>query len=213
MELGSLYLVAGHRLPTGPLSELVGELVSAGVGLIQLREKEMEAADLIRVAEPLASACRAAGVPFVLNDRPDVALAVGADGVHLGQNDLPVDVARRVLGETSIVGRSTHAPEEVDVESARPGVDYIAVGPVEETPTKPGRPAAGIGLVEHAAGREAEGLLRLPWYAIGGINEKNIERVVRAGAKRIVVVRAITEAADPVAAAARLAAALVPEHS
>jgi thiamine-phosphate pyrophosphorylase len=207
-ELGSLYLVAGHRLAAGLLADLVSDLVSAGVGVVQLREKEMEAADIIRVAEPVADACRGAGIPFVVNDRPDIALAIGADGVHLGQSDLPVNVARRILGEAVIVGRSTHAPEELDEESSRPGIDYIAVGPVEQTPTKPGRPAAGIGLVEHAARREADGLLRLPWFAIGGISEKNIESVMGAGAKRIVVVRAITEAADPMAAAARLSAAL-----
>jgi thiamine-phosphate pyrophosphorylase len=207
-ELGSLYFVSGHRLAAGLLADLVADLASAGVGVVQLREKEMEAADVIRVAEPVADACRRVEVPFVVNDRPDIALAVGADGVHLGQTDLPVNVARRILGDAAIVGRSTHAPEEVDEESSRPGIDYIAVGPVERTPTKPGRAAVGIALVEHAARREADGLLKLPWYAIGGIDEANIEDVMAAGAKRIVVVRAIAEADDPIAAAGRLSAVL-----
>jgi thiamine-phosphate pyrophosphorylase len=207
-ELGSLYLVSKHRLGAGLLADLVAELVSAGVSVIQLREKESEAADIIRVAEPIAGACREAGVPFIVNDRPDVALAVSADGVHLGQGDLPVDVAGRILNRGSIVGRSTHAPDEVDAESSRPGVDYLAVGPVEATPTKPGRPAAGLALVEHAARRESDGLLSIPWFAIGGIGEHNLERVMSAGARRIVVVRAITEARDPVAAAARLSSML-----
>jgi thiamine-phosphate pyrophosphorylase len=207
-ELGSLYFVSGHRLAAGLLADLVADLASAGVGVVQLREKEMEAADVIRVAEPVADACRRVDVPFVVNDRPDIALAVGADGVHLGQTDLPVNVARRILGDAAIVGRSTHAPEEVDEESSRPGIDYIAVGPVERTPTKPGRAAVGIALVEHAARREADGLLKLPWYAIGGIDEANIEDVMAAGAKRIVVVRAIAEADDPIAAAGRLSAVL-----
>jgi thiamine-phosphate pyrophosphorylase len=195
-------------MDVGLLVDLVPELVSAGVSVIQLREKAMEAAEVIRVARPLAEACRESHVPFIVNDRPDVALAVSADGVHLGQEDLPVDVARRIVGDASIVGRSTHAREEVDSESVRPGVDYLAVGPVEATPTKPGRPAAGLALVEHAARREEQGSLSIPWFAIGGINEQNLERVMEAGATRIVVVRAITTAPDPVAAAARLAAAL-----
>ena len=196
----SLYLVSGQRLAAGSLVDLVPELVDAGVNIIQLREKELEALDTIRTAEPIAGACRDAGVPFIINDRPDVALAVGADGVHLGQNDLPVEVARRVLGDEPIVGRSTHTIEELDAEATRSGVDYIAVGPVTETPTKPGRPAAGLRLVEHAAARD----IKIPWFAIGGINTENLEQVTAAGARRIVVVRAITEADDPVAAASRL---------
>ena len=195
-----LYLVAPARLNAGPLVDLVPELASAGVDLIQLREKEMEAGDLIRAAEPLVAACRAAGIPFVMNDRPDVALAVGADGVHVGQNDLPVPVARRILPD-GILGISTHKREEIDAVAGDPsGIDYAAVGPVFETPTKPGRPSVGLELVEHAS--EA---LTLPWFAIGGINVDNLAEVMGAGARRIVVVRAITEAADPPAAASRLA--------
>ena len=192
-----LYLVATHRLAAGLLHELVPELADAGVDLIQLREKEMEAGEVVRVGEPIAAACKEAGVPFIVNDRADIALALDGDGVHVGQDDLPPGVARRLVGDR-IVGWSTHAPGEVDAAAAQ-DIDYFAVGPVTETPTKPGRPAAGIQLIRYAA-REA----MKPWFAIGGIDEKLLPSVIEAGAARIVVVRAITEAADPVASAARL---------
>ena len=199
IEDARLYLVAPARLTAARLVDLVPELAAAGVDLIQLREKEMEAGDLIRTAEPLVEACRAAGVPFVMNDRPDVALAVGADGVHVGQNDLPVSAVRRILPD-AIVGISTHRREEVDaVATTDDRVDYAAVGPVFETPTKPGRPSVGLDLIEYASKN-----LTLPWFAIGGINRGNLEEVMEAGARRIVVVRAITEATDPPAAAAEL---------
>jgi thiamine-phosphate pyrophosphorylase len=197
LESARLYLVSPARIHTGDLTDVVAELAGAGVDVIQLREKEMEAADLIRVGEPIRDACRAAGIPFLVNDRPDVALALEADGVHLGQNDLSAAVARRILG-ARIVGTSTHAPEEID-DSTEERPDYIAVGPVYETPTKPGREAVGRDLVAYAA-RHA----RLPWFAIGGIDEATLPEVMAAGARRVVVVRAITEASDPVAAAARL---------
>ena len=193
-----LYLVAPATLPAGPLVSLVGELASAGVDLIQLREKEMEAGDLLRIGRPLQEACSSAGIPFILNDRPDVALALGADGVHVGQNDLPVDAVRRIF-PIGIVGLSTHAPHEVDGSLAAEGLDYIAVGPVHETPTKPGRPAAGLELVRYATAH-----VDLPWFAIGGLDHTNLEAAMEAGARRAVVVRAVTEAADPPVAAARL---------
>jgi thiamine-phosphate pyrophosphorylase len=179
------------------LAELVPELVSAGVDLIQVREKEMEAGDVLRVAEPIAAACADAGVPFIVNDRPDIALAVGADGVHLGQNDLPLSIARRIVGRNAIVGLSTHSTD--DIAAVPSGVDYVAVGPLFDTPTKPGRPAVGLDLVRHAAGA-----VSLPWFAIGGINASNIESVLEAGAGRVVVVRALTEAKDPVEEAGQL---------
>jgi thiamine-phosphate pyrophosphorylase len=197
-----LYLVAPATLRAGPLAELVPDLSAAGVDLIQLREKDIEAGDLLRVGRPVADACRDAGVSFVVNDRPDVALALDA-GVHLGQNDVPVAVARRILGG-AIIGVSTHSRGEIDdALAAIEPIDYIAVGPVYETPTKPGRPAVGLELVRYAAQHAM-----LPWFAIGGINSTNIAGVIDAGARRIVVVRAITEAPDPVAAAAELSAQL-----
>lgn len=203
-----LYLVAPVTLRAGPLAGLIPDLSAAGVDLIQLREKDMEAGDLLRLGRPVADACRGAGVSFVVNDRPDVALALDA-GVHLGQNDLPVAVARRILGG-AVIGVSTHSQGEIDGSlAAMEPIDYIAVGPVYETPTKPGRRAVGLDLVRYAA-RHAT----LPWFAIGGIDSTNVAGVIDAGARRIVVVRAIAEAPDPAAAAAELRGQLdrVPLH-
>jgi thiamine-phosphate pyrophosphorylase len=197
-----LYLVAGERITAGRVADLVPELGAAGVDVLQLREKELEAAAILEAGAEIARACEAAGLPFIVNDRPDIAAILGT-GVHVGQDDLPVEHARRfVPGE--IVGLSTHAPAEVDAACSGPEPpDYIAVGPVFETPTKPGRPAAGLDLV-----RYADEHCDLPWFAIGGIDEANLGEVMEAGGRRIVVVRAITEASDPVAAAARLRALL-----
>lgn len=199
-DLGSarLYLVARASLPAGDLSVLLPELVDAGVDLVQLREKDMEAGDLLKVGEPIAAACHQAGVPFIVNDRADVALALGADGVHLGTNDLPTSTARRILGET-IIGRSSHSEEDIAEATGNQDPDYIAVGPIHETPTKPGRPGVGTGLIRYAAEH-----VSIPWFAIGGIDESNLDEVLEAGARRIVIVRAITESADPPRAAAGL---------
>lgn len=193
-----LYLVSGAQLGRYSLADLVPELASAGVDVIQLREKDMEAGDILRAGEPVAAACADVGVPFIVNDRPDVAVALDA-GVHLGQNDLPVAVARRILGG-AIVGVSTHGSGEIDAATrAETPIDYIAVGPVYETPTKPGRPAVGLGLV-----RVATAAVSFPWFAIGGVNQRNLPDVIEAGARRVVVVRAIAEASDPAKAAAEL---------
>lgn len=191
-----LYLVAPARIAAGALVEFVPELAAAGVDLVQLREKELEAGDVMRLGRELADACAAAAIPFVVNDRPDIAALLEA-GVHVGQNDLTVEHARRFVPD-AIVGLSTHTQTEVDA-ATEAAPDYVAVGPVFETPTKPGRPAAGLGLLSHAAEH-----LELPWFAIGGIDDSNLGEVMDAGARRIVVVRAITEARDPVSAAARL---------
>ena len=195
-----LYLVSPARIRTGLLVEIIPELVAAGVDIVQLREKEAEAGDVLRAAAPLLTACRESGVPLIINDRPDVALALGADGVHLGQNDVGAGIARRILGPDAIVGRSTHAPLEVDAELASPdALDYIAVGPVHATPTKPGRPGTGLDLVRYAAGRA-----EIPWFVTGGMDERTLPETLDAGARRIVVVRAICEAADPPGVTARL---------
>lgn len=200
MSWARLYLVSPATMKAGTLADLVSELTDAGVDIIQLREKEMEAGDLLRAGAPILSACREAGVPLIVNDRPDVALALGADGVHLGQNDLSVGVARRILGQSVIVGRSTHAEREIDSELAAPEIiDYLSVGPIQQTPTKPGRPGTGLGLVEYAARSAA-----IPWFVTGGINPESLPRVLEAGATRVVVVRAIVDASDPVETAARL---------
>lgn len=196
LEEASLYLVSGAQTEAGPLADLVPDLAAAGVDIVQLREKEASKEDLKRAATSILEACRSAGIPFVVNDYPDVAAEIGADGVHVGQDDMPVPAARRTAG--GIVGLSTHSRQQI-VAAEPVGPDYIGVGPVYETPTKPGRPGVGLELLSFAAQH-----CTLPWFAIGGIDRSNIEAVVAAGARRVVVVRAVTEAPDPVAAAAAL---------
>jgi thiamine-phosphate pyrophosphorylase len=193
-----LYVVTGPRADRGDLEEFLDAILGAGVDIVQLREKDAEAGDLLRWAERFREAAERYGALFIVNDRPDVALAAGADGVHLGQDDLPPAFGRELLGEEAIVGLSTHSPEQFD--GGAPEADYLCAGPVWETPTKPGRPAAGLGLIRHAAASDD----RRPWFAIGGIDARNLSQVVDAGATRVVVVRAVTEAPDTVAAVASL---------
>jgi thiamine-phosphate pyrophosphorylase len=170
--------------------------VRGGVDIVQIREKSLPDGELLRVLHDARDVTRRLGVPLVVNDRPDLALLVEADYVHLGQEDLPVAAARQ-LG--LLVGQSTHSAEELD----RTDADYAGVGPVYPTPTKEGRPAVGLDLVHHAAAHA-----RLPWFAIGGIDASNVADVVAAGAERIAVVRAIGDAPDPERAAAALRASL-----
>jgi len=192
-SLGRLYLVA----PVRPdLEELLEAAVRGGVDVVQIREKSLPDGELLPALERAREVTRRLGVPLVVNDRPDLALLVEADFVHVGQDDLPVDAARR-LGLA--VGQSTHAPGELDATTA----DYAGVGPVHATPTKEGRPAVGLELVRYAAASA-----RVPWFAIGGIDPTNVEDVVAAGAERIAVVRAICDAPDPERAAAELRSAL-----
>lgn len=186
-----LYVVSDAREKQGDLAEFLAEILDAGVDIIQLREKDAEVADLLRWGELFREAAARNGALFILNDRPDVALALDADGVHLGQEDLPVAEARAILGRGAILGLSTHSPEQWD--AAPPEADYMCAGPVWETPTKPGRPAAGLDYVRYAA---KSGESR-PWFAIGGINETNLAQVQEAGASRIVVVRAVGDASEP----------------
>jgi thiamine-phosphate pyrophosphorylase len=190
-----LYLVTGIDPGGRPTADVVRGALRGGADVVQLRDKTADDAALLAAAAALGPLCAEHGALFVVNDRPDLAAEVGADGVHVGQDDLDPAAARAVVGDDAIVGLSTHAPHEVD-RAAEQGVDYIGVGPVHATPTKPGRPAVGLALVEHAAAHA-----RLPWFAIGGIDPGTIDAVVAAGAERIVVVRAIAEAADPEAAA------------
>jgi thiamine-phosphate pyrophosphorylase len=189
-----LYVVTGARNDPGDLEAFLDSILGAGVDVVQLREKEAEAGDLLRWGATFRDAAERHGALFIVNDRPDVALALGADGVHLGQGDLPSSAAREILGNDVIIGRSTHSPAQWD--GAAPEADYLCIGPVWETPTKPGRPAAGIEAVRHAAG---SGEPR-PWFAIGGITDDNLSEVVEAGATRVVVVRAVTESHDPAGA-------------
>jgi thiamine-phosphate pyrophosphorylase len=135
--------------------------------------------------------CHDHGVPFILNDRPDLALEVGADGVHVGQDDAPPALARRLLGPTAIVGYSTHAPAELDAAAGEPA-DYLSAGPVSPTPTKPGRAGTGLEYLTYAAATAAK-----PWFVTGGVTPDTVPAMVAAGARRFVVVRWLTEAADP----------------
>jgi thiamine-phosphate pyrophosphorylase len=187
-----LYFITPAR---ADLSALIEAAVRGGVDLVQVRERELSDRELLRVLEEARDVTARLGIPLVVNDRPDLAVLCGADFVHVGQEDLPVDAARRFgVG----VGLSTHAPREIDSAEA----DYIGVGPVFATPTK-GRAAVGLDLVRYAAVRA-----RVPWFAIGGIDASNVRDVVAAGASRVAVVRAIGEASDPERAAAELRGAL-----
>jgi len=191
-----LYLCTDARRPRGDLAQFLDAVLGSGVDVVQLREKGLEPGDELGLLEVFADACRRHGRLLAVNDRADVALAAGADMLHLGQDDLPVPVARQILGPGVLVGRSSHSPAQADAAAAEPGVDYFCAGPVWTTPTKPGRPATGLDLVTHVA-RQAP---TRPWFAIGGISLGRLDEVLAAGATRVVVVRAITEADDPAAA-------------
>ncbi|MDA0164694.1 thiamine phosphate synthase [Solirubrobacter ginsenosidimutans] len=189
-----LYLVC----PARP-REWIAAAVRGGVDLIQLRDKSLDDEELVRAATAFVGH----DALFILNDRPDLVQACGADGIHVGQDDDPPAIARAAVGPDRIVGRSTHAPDQAAAAEADIDVDYLAVGPVHATPTKPGRAAVGLAYVEHAAET-----VQKPWFAIGGLDAGNVHEVVERGASRIVVVRAITDAEDPEAAARELRAAL-----
>jgi thiamine-phosphate pyrophosphorylase len=197
-------LLGGHRhqqlldaftyLVTSPCDDLLAVVESAlqgGISLVQYRDKHTEDCDRIHLAQQLRDLCHRYGALFLVNDRIDLALAVDADGVHLGQTDLPIAVARQLLGSNCIVGRSTTNPEEMH-RALEEGADYIGVGPVYSTPTKPDKAAAGLDYVRYAADHAT-----VPWYAIGGINAENLAAVLQAGAERVAVVRAIIEADNP----------------
>ncbi|MFF2543246.1 thiamine phosphate synthase [Kitasatospora sp. NPDC058063] len=195
-----LYLCTDARREQGDLAEFLDAALAGGVDIVQLRDKGLEAKQELEALEVFADACRRHGKLLAVNDRADVAHAARPDVLHLGQDDLPVRAARAILGEDVLIGRSCHAESEVDAAIAEPGTDYFCTGPVWPTPTKPGRPAPGLGLVSYAAKQDTD----RPWFAIGGIDLGNLDEVLAAGARRIVVVRAVTAAADPRAAAAEL---------
>ena len=196
-----LYLCTDARRARGDLAAFLDAVLGAGVDIVQLREKGLEAREELGLLEVFADACRRHGRLLAVNDRADVALAAGADVLHLGQDDLPVPVARAILGSGPVIGRSSHSPAQADAAAAEPGVDYFCAGPAWTTPTKPGRPATGLGLLAHVARQRPD----RPWFAIGGIGLDRLDEVLAAGATRVVVVRAITEADDPAAAAAEFA--------
>jgi thiamine-phosphate pyrophosphorylase len=193
-----LYLVCDDRP-----DEFLERSLRGGVDIVQLRIKDGTDEAILTAARRFAAITARHGALFILNDRPDLALEAGADGVHVGQDDASVAQARAVVGPDRLVGLSTHTPAQVDA-AATLGVDYIGVGPVHATPTKPGRPAVGLDLVRYAAQNA-----QVPFFAIGGINPDNVDAVRAAGAARVAAVRALTEADDPEDAAAQLSEVVV----
>ncbi|KJK50186.1 thiamine-phosphate pyrophosphorylase [Lentzea aerocolonigenes] len=183
----TLYLCTPNR---PDLAEFADAALAGGVDIIQLRDKSLEAKQELDALEILAEAAERHGKLFAVNDRADIAHAVQADVLHLGQDDLPVPLARKILGDDVVIGRSTHDVDQMRAAADEPGVDYFCTGPCWPTPTKPGRPAPGLDLVR--ATKSAR-----PWFAIGGIDLTNLHEVKAAGATRVVVVRAITDAEDP----------------
>ncbi len=198
-----LYLCTDAREERGDLADFLDAALSGGVDVVQLRQKGLEARQELAYLEVFAEACARHGALLAVNDRADVALAAGADILHLGQGDLPVPWARRIVGDDVVIGRSSNSADLARVASVE--ADYFCTGPCWPTPTKPGRVAPGLGLVSWTA--EHLGASR-PWFAIGGISISRLDEVLAAGADRVVVVRAITEASDPRAAAAAFASRL-----
>jgi thiamine-phosphate pyrophosphorylase len=193
LRCARLYLVCDEQ-PDDVLAAVLG----AGVDIVQLRMKDAGDREIVAAGRRFARVASEHGALFILNDRPDLVAEAGADGVHVGQDDLDVVAVREVVGPDRIVGLSTHSPSQIDAAGGVP-VDYIGVGPVHATPTKPGRPAVGLELVRYAADHA-----RLPWFAIGGISPANVVAVRGAGAERVAVVRALTEAREPARAARTL---------
>lgn len=207
-----LYLCTDARRERGDLAQFADAALAGGVDVIQLRDKgsvgeqrfgPLEARDELAACYILAEAARRHGALFAVNDRADIARAAGADVLHLGQGDLPLHVAREIAGPATLIGLSTHDAAQV-ARAAEGAADYFCVGPCWPTPTKPGRAAPGLQLVRAAAQMAGD----KPWFAIGGIDAHRLPAVLDAGARRIVVVRAITAAEDPRAAAERLSSAL-----
>jgi thiamine-phosphate pyrophosphorylase len=224
LQTARLYLICDSRPRGRDLLELLRASIAGGVDIVQLRDKRLSDDELLPFARAAATLCRQLGALFVVNDRPAVALAAGADGAHVGQDDMPVAQVRALVGPDVLIGLSTHSPQEIDalddthrgnddvehdtsvtVRDTDRAVDYIGVGPIYVTPTKPGRPATGLELVHYAAAHAL-----VPCFAIGGIHAGNAHAVRRAGATRIAVVRALLDARDPAAAARRLRRELDP---
>jgi thiamine-phosphate pyrophosphorylase len=210
LDSAKLYLCTDGRRERGDLAAFLDEVLAAGVDVVQLRQKHLEATEELTLLSVVREACRRHGALFAVNDRADLAILSGADILHVGQRDLSPAQARRLIGPDLLIGRSSHSFGQAAAAAADPDVDYYCIGPVWATPTKPGRAAAGLEAVEAVAA--ARPALK-PWFAIGGIDEVTVADVTARGAARIVVVRAVTEAADPGAAVRRLRAALGPETS
>ncbi|WP_430334038.1 thiamine phosphate synthase [Rhodococcus sp. ACT016] len=208
-----LYLCTDARRDKGDLAHFVEAALAGGVDIVQLRDKgsagerelgPMEIKEELAALAVIGAAARRHGALLAVNDRADVALAAGADVLHLGQNDLPVHYARRIVGPDVVIGRSTNNRAQASLAGIEEDVDYFCTGPVWATPTKPGRTASGIELVRSTA----EAAPTRPWFAIGGVDQERLPQILEAGATRIVVVRAITDADDPEAAARALSDAL-----
>ena len=195
LQQSRLYLCTPDR---PDLAEFVRAVCDAGVDIVQLRDKNLPDGPLLERAAVARETAHAAGALFVLNDRPDLAVACGADGVHVGQDDIPAAEARRIVGPDALLGLSTHAPEELAASAGEP-VDYVSAGPVEPTPTKPGRPGTGLDYIRLAAERSPH-----PFFVTGGVSPATLPAIAAAGATRFVVVRALTEALDPAAVAKEL---------
>ncbi|MEZ2370642.1 thiamine phosphate synthase [Arthrobacter sp. RCC_34] len=202
-----LYVCTDSRAERGDFADFVDAAYSGGVDIIQLRDKTIEAAEELELLAVLREAAERHGKLWAVNDRADIAQLSGSPVLHLGQKDLPLPAARSLLNDDVVLGLSSHAPEQVDAAlaaAARGETDYFCVGPLWATPTKPGRAGVGLDLVRYADSTGTS----VPWFAIGGIDHGNVAQVVEAGARRVVVVRAVTEASDPADAARRLLAEL-----
>lgn len=210
IEDARLYLCTDARKTQGDLAAFLDAAYAGGVDIIQLRDKTIEAAEELELLAVLRDVAQRHGKAWAVNDRADIAALSGAQVFHVGQKDLSPLAARRFIGEEAIIGLSSHTPGQISAAIEAPGLDYFCVGPVWATPTKPGRAAVGLDLVRFAADQVHNVGSARPWFAIGGVDLSNVEQVVDAGASRIVVVRAITEADDPAAAARALKALLPP---
>ena len=208
LDAARLYLVCDARPGGRELTAFLRTAISAGVDVVQLRDKQLNDERLVEAARAAREVCDELGALFILNDRPDVAAAIRGDGVHVGQDDMPVEQAREIVGPNMLIGLSTHSPLQIDAATrvtpeSDPHVDYIGVGPVYATPTKAGRPPVGPELVSYASAHA-----HVPFFAIGGIDSENVLSVLDAGAGRVCVLRAISAAGDPERAALTLRAAL-----
>ena len=191
-----LYLCTPDRPDLEPF---LAACIRGGVDIVQLRDKHLDARGILERGRHGLRVCRGLGVPFILNDRPDLALELGADGVHVGQDDAPPSLCRRLLGPDAIIGYSTHAPVELDAATREDAVDYLSAGPVVATPTKPGREGTGLEYLSYAAANSTK-----PWFVTGGATPDTVAAMAAAGARRFVVVRWLTEADDPERAARAL---------
>jgi thiamine-phosphate pyrophosphorylase len=198
LRTARLYFVCDARPHGEDPERLLRAALSGGVDIVQLREKQLGRAEIERAAATFRRVCDTYSALFIVNDDPDLARSCDADGVHVGQDDASAEQARELLGPDAIVGLSTHSDEQIAAADERP-VDHISVGPIWETPTKAGRPAVGLDLISHAAEHASH-----PFFGIGGIDASNADQVVRAGARRLCVVRAIRDAANPTVAAEEL---------